>query len=123
MRFRKGKMINLLEETLGVMYLHGKSKEDIAWIGCEEFSIPTELFYKLADVEYDNGFGWAEVPLDLQIVFNDNSMLYRYEYDGAEKWMYITPVKPQREMSNINNLVLSCTSLRTLMEKSTNEDE
>ena len=39
---------------------------------------------------YDNGFGTQE--LYGIILFDDNSWLERYEYDGSEEWKYIKPL-------------------------------
>ena len=38
------------------------------------------------DFRYDNGFGGQE--LHGLIVFKDGTWLERYEYDGAESWVY-----------------------------------
>lgn len=96
--------MNLKSETLKEMEYYGKSVEDICWIGGKDFSIPTDLFFELADVEYDNGYGWAEVALDLVVVFNDDSALYRCEYDGSEWWKYISLKKPDVERNDIVRL-------------------
>ena len=94
-------MKNLKQETLEAMKENGKTIEDIAWIGCVQFSIPISLFFKLADTEYDDGWGKVEVAGDLQIVFNDNSVLFRKEYDGAEWWGFVDPNKPSSERDDI----------------------
>lgn len=80
-------MRNLKEETLSELESHGKTKEDIRWIGCNKFKIPINLFWKLADKEYDSGYGGVEVAPDLLIV-GDNWWLERHEYDGSEWWEY-----------------------------------
>lgn len=80
-------MRNLKEETLSELEFHGKTKEDIRWIGCNKFKIPINLFWKLADREYDSGYGGVEVAPDLLIV-GDNWWLERHEYDGSEWWEY-----------------------------------
>ena len=97
--------MNLKYETLNKMDMFCKTKEDIAWIGCVDFSIPVDLFFELADVEYDDGFGSPEVAQDLKIVFNDNTALYRHEYDGAECWKYINLNKPKQERNDITALI------------------
>ena len=63
-------MNNLKEETLSNLESYGKTKEDIQWIGCNKFKIPINLFWKLADREYDSGYGGVEVAPDLLYVFN-----------------------------------------------------
>lgn len=78
---------NLLEETKKILQENNKTLDDIIWVGCEDFSIPTEDFLKLANDIYDAGFGGCEVCLDLIIVGND-WWLERHEYDGSEWWEY-----------------------------------
>ena len=46
----------------------------------------TDFFNSLKEINYDNGYGGQRL---FGIVwFNDGSWLERYEYDGAEKWVY-----------------------------------
>ena len=88
-------MSNLKEETLSKLELHGKTKEDIQWIGCNKFKIPINLFWKLANRAYDSGYGGEEVATDL-IIVGDNWWLERHTYDGAEWWEYKTmPEEPK----------------------------
>lgn len=98
--------MNLKKETLEAMQGYGKTIDDIDWIGSKDFSIPTDLFFKLADVEYDNGYGSPEVAQDLMIVFKDNSAMYRWEYDGSEWWNYISFKKPEVERNDIFALTI-----------------
>ena len=87
--------MNLKEETLWSLSRHNKTPEDIKWIGCYLFKIPQDEFWKLADKEYDNGYGHAEVAEDLFIV-GDNWWLTRREYDGSEWWEYnVLPEEPK----------------------------
>ena len=92
--------MNLLTETAQVMSAHGKTANDISWIGGRDFYINTEDFFLFAkDVDYDSGYGSAEVATDLVIVFKDGSWLSRGEYDGAEFWRYNhTPQKPREKI-------------------------
>ena len=86
--------MNLKEETLQVLKDNGKTTKDIRWVGGSKYTIPTELFWKLADVEYNDGFGAQEVAKDL-VVVGDDWWLERAEYDGSEWWEYKTlPVEP-----------------------------
>lgn len=80
-------MTNLLNETIEVLEKYGKTLEDVVWIGSKDGYITLETFKKLADIEYDNGFGAAEVAQDLIIVGKDFYMT-RGEYDGSEWWNY-----------------------------------
>lgn len=76
-------MENLKKETLLFLEEHDKTKEDIRWIRCRKFKISIDLFWKLADREYDSDYGGVEVAPDLLIV-GDNWWLERHEYDGSE---------------------------------------
>lgn len=98
-------MINLKEETLEMMDLFDKTVDDIAWIGGYTFSIPVDLFFELADVEYDDDYGSQKVAKDLKIVFKDNTAMYRREYDGKEWWQFINLNQPQIERTDVYRLV------------------
>ena len=96
-------MKNLKEETLKIMNNHGKTVEDVTWIGCEDFAIPIQEFWELADTTYDSGYGAAEVAQDL-IVVGEDWWLERYGYDGLEWWEYkVVLSKPEvtREVSTV----------------------
>jgi hypothetical protein len=87
-------MSNLIEETVEKLKDCGKSDSDINWCGSESFGYFTwEDFREIADFEYNLGYGAPEVALDLVIVFKDGSWLERYEYDGAENWVYKESLK------------------------------
>ena len=94
-------MRNLKDETLDYMSYRQKTVEDIDWVGGDDFSIPVDVFFKLADTMYDSGFGTAEVAQDLKIVFKDGSAFVRHEYDGAECWKYVNFRKPDVERTDI----------------------
>lgn len=98
--------MNLKNETLQIMKEHTLTPEDIDFItvdiakerfGKEEtFLVDTSEFWKLADEDYDEGFGGYEVALSLQIVFKNGSWLERHEYDGSEWWEFkSTPQRPE----------------------------
>lgn len=88
-------MVNLLQETIADIEASKSSISDIIFIGSadQEWSCTWEEFTKLADVEYDAGYGAPEVATDLVIGFRDGSKLQRAEYDGSEWWEYIMPFK------------------------------
>lgn len=89
--------MNLLKETKEVLSEHGKTFDDVLWIGGSDFTISIDDFKKLADVEYDAGFGAPEVAVDLVIVGRD-WWLERTDYDGAEDWAFkALPEKPEEE--------------------------
>lgn len=88
--------MNLLKETLTKIKDMGKTTKDILWCGSENFGWFTwEDFSSLANVEYDGGYGAAEVAQDLKVVGND-FWLERHEYDGSEWWEFKEiPKKPE----------------------------
>lgn len=88
-------MRNFKKETITKLELNGKTIEDIRWIGCDKFKIPIDLFWKLADFLYDNGYGAEGVASDLLIV-GDDWFMERNSYDGAEWWEFKTmPEEPK----------------------------
>lgn len=90
-------MINLLKETLEDMKEIKKTPEDVAevqWIAhtarnYTKHKCSWELFASaIKNVEYDNGYGTQEINGTLAVIFKDGSWLERYEYGGAEGWVY-----------------------------------
>lgn len=81
--------MNLLKETLKVLSDHEKTMDDVLAIGGSEFQITKDDFIRLADHEYDKGYGRQEVARDLVLVGKDFWM-ERNEYDGSEWWEYKT---------------------------------
>lgn len=97
---------NLYEETTSALKENGKTWEDVRYIVSREEGyfeddgtyiedglpkiIPTDFFVMYAqNIHYDNGYGSAEVNMNLMIV-GDDWWLERHEYDGAEWWEYKT---------------------------------
>ena len=89
------KMTNLLQETVEDIARSGHTPEDIVFIGSETSGhcCTWTEFQKLADIEYDAGFGAQEIASDLEIVFRDGAKMWRHEYDGSEHWTYSQPFK------------------------------
>jgi hypothetical protein len=89
-------MENLLEETKEKLEESYKSPKDVLWVGTSDGSEATtwEEFEKMADFEYNNGYGIEEIKMDLVVVGN-GWWLERYEYDGSEWWEYKEPPKLQ----------------------------
>lgn len=96
-------MGNLKKETLLCLEKHGKTKDDIKWIGCSKFKIPIDLFWMVADNLYDEGYGTEEVAADLLIV-GDDWWLERHEYDGAEWWEYKSMCSEPEEIKDVPTL-------------------
>jgi len=86
-------MPNFLEETKVSIQRSGKTIEDIIFIGDlrNNTKCTWAEFEKMADFEYDNGFGSLEINEELIIVFKDNTIFSRREYDGSEWWEYAPP--------------------------------
>lgn len=89
-------MANLLKETIRDLAEHGKTLDDVLWVGTNEVEIPLPVFKSLADKYYDNGYGAPAVATDL-LVCGNGWYLERHEYDGSEWWEYKTiPARPSR---------------------------
>lgn len=97
--------MNLLTETIDYMKEFGKTPDDVLYVKMtkdsgfwqdfndsypDEILVDFEVFKKVANRWYDNSYGSNEVNTSTAILFKDNSVMYRWEYDGAEGWEYIT---------------------------------
>lgn len=96
--------MNLLKETMQELKYHKKSIDDIVWIGCEIYEIPKEEFMKLADKEYDAGYGSQEVATDL-VVCGEGWWLERHEYDGSEWWEYKKQPKRPKVIKSVKKVI------------------
>lgn len=105
-------MKTLLEETIDALKKNNKTEEDVVFCittggvelddDCEEecpasrFSF--QIFKRLANFYYDNGFGGVRVDFGLKIV-GDSWWLERAQYDGSEWWEFKTmPTPPELEL-------------------------
>jgi len=96
-------MNNLLEDTREVLEENGKTIFDILWFGNDKFVFDCDI-QALFNIEYDSGFGGAEIPEDL-IVVGADFWIERHEYDGSEWWEYKTmPTKPTQSKRAVNLL-------------------
>lgn len=87
--------INLLQETIEKLKDHKKKPKDVLWVGSRDLWFSWDHFKTIADVEYDNGYGGAEV-IDGLLVVGKDWWLERHEYDGSEWWEFKTlPKKPR----------------------------
>lgn len=97
--------MNLLTETIGFMKELGKTPDDVLYVKMtkntgfwnelndsypDEIIVDFDAFKKVANHTYNNGYGSNEVNTSTTILFKDNSVMCRWEYDGAEGWEYIT---------------------------------
>lgn len=100
-------MVNLLIETQAVMVEEfGHAPSDIVFIGSTKtgHSCSWEEFEKLADREYDDGFGAQEVAMDLEIHFKGGAAMRRHEYDGSEGWSYVPAFAAPSKILPISSL-------------------
>lgn len=108
-------MSNLLQETTEELIACGKTWDDVLWIGGSEFTISVEDFKKLANREYDSGYGAQEVATDLKIVGKDWWM-ERGEYDGSEWWDYKEYPTKSSEQKSVKRVISSIFGWQTLAE-------
>lgn len=99
-------MTNFLQETIKAIKESGHSHEDIIFIGSHEsgYRCDWQQFIKIADFEYDEGFGAPKIASDLIFIFSDGQQLRRGEYDGAEEWdFYKLPnfSNPRKEINRL----------------------
>jgi len=86
--------MNLLKETLEILKENNKIQADVWWCVLDEAHFSWKDFKKLADIDYDPGYGGNEIRLSLKVVGQD-WWLERGEYDGSEWWEFKTlPKKP-----------------------------
>lgn len=89
--------INLLKETEQVLEDHGYTWDDVQAVQrdvCDAYSIPLESFKKLADREYDHGYGIEEVNTDLVILIKDGTWFARKTLGGSEWWKHYNRPDP-----------------------------
>lgn len=87
-------MTNLWDETMRELANHNLDFDrDVIQVQTVDGYINKELFKMMAmAINYDNGYGSAEIREDLLIV-GDGWWLERDEYDGSEWWVFRT--KPE----------------------------
>ena len=107
--------MNLLKETTEDLMTHNKTWNDVLWIGGYDFTISIEDFKRLANKEYDNGYGSPKVAQDLKIVGKD-WWLERFEYDGAEEWVYKSYPKKPLEQKSVQRVITADCGWCTLAE-------
>jgi len=81
--------MNLLTETEEVLENHKLKPGDVNWVGSRDgkYSVSWAVFRKLANKEYNEGYGGAKVVMDL-VVVGDGWWMERHEYDGSEWWEF-----------------------------------
>lgn len=95
-------MENLLQETIEELKLNGKTLDDVTHIFLnKEYQITKEDFIRVANCNYDDGYGGNEVAMNL-VLLGDGFWLERQEYDGLEWWAYRTPYEIPTEFGDPN---------------------
>ena len=99
--------MNLLVETILAIKKAKKTIKAICFIGSEDskYSCKWTEFEKLANIEYNKGFGAQEVAKDLIIRFYDGSVMIRQEYDGSESWRFIQRINNWCEKKMIDAII------------------
>jgi len=96
--------MNLLTETEEVLENHKLKPGDVNWVGSRDgkYSVSWAVFRKLANKEYNEGYGGAKVVMDL-VVVGDGWWLERHEYDGSEWWEFkqIPVMKDQKSFNSV----------------------
>ena len=95
--------MNLLRETKERLEENGKASKDVKWVGngSGTQAISWINFAMRANFEYDDGWGSAEIALEL-VVGGDDWWLERYEYDGSECWQFKTlPTKEKNHGTQV----------------------
>lgn len=96
-------MVNLWEETIEALEMHGKTWEEVCFICGDDFCVSN--FEEIAKTtDYDCGFGGQEIGLDLKIV-GKNWWLERHEYDGSEWWEFKKLPNRSQRVKKIKALV------------------
>ena len=100
--------MNFLKETISVIGRYKLDPKEIIYIGDRKSSCSWEDFQKIANIEYDNWNGCAEIIQDLIIVFKNGVEMYRREYNGGEWWevhipFNINALKEQGKLSEVKD--------------------
>ena len=82
-------IVNFLKDTLNKMEENGVSPDDVLYVFNSFGYCSWEEFEKLANFDYNNGYGLVAIDLNL-IVRGSDWWLERAEYDGSEWWEYKT---------------------------------
>jgi len=98
-------MENLLEETKNKLVIHHNTPKDVLWVGTAKGTeaITWEEFEKMADFDYDTGYGAVEIRPDLVVVGKD-WWLERHEYDGEEWWEYKEQLQLQENPKKLTRI-------------------
>lgn len=85
-------MNNLLTETEEILRENGKNWDDVTQIIVDDCLIPVDVFKKVANTFYNDGFG-EQIINETLMIFGAGFWLEREEYDGSEWWEYRSRIK------------------------------
>ena len=94
------------DDLMDALSYHGKSVEDVKWVGSKDFSVPLDNFYNLCrKIPYTED---SDIPTDLLVVGEDFWLERVFvNHDAIGLWQYRTfPVKPEKEFQ-LSTLSLS----------------
>ena len=94
------------DDLIDTLSHHGKSVEDVKWVGSKDFSVPLDNLYDLCrKIPYSED---SDIPSDLLVVGEDFWLERVFVNHGAiGLWQYRTfPVKPEKEFQ-LSTLSLS----------------
>ena len=102
--------MNFLQETTKDIEESGHIPSDIIFMGSVKsgYACTWDEFIKLADFEYDSGYGGSYIARDIIVLFSDKQYMERREYDGAEWWDYCVPIVIPKILKKIEHLHMSC---------------
>ena len=116
-------MKNLWKETICDLAENGKTWDDVICVCCDDFKITKSQFEKLANREYNDGYGGVEVAQDLMVVGAD-FWLERHQYDGSEWWEYKQmPNISEKPLVSVKRLIRDFNHFLSFTLKSLNEDK
>lgn len=86
-------MTNFLKETIEAIEESGHRVKDVMFVGSSDgkYRLKFPEFAKIADFDYNPGFGSQEIAKDLIIYLKNKTYIARGEYDGSEWWEYNVP--------------------------------
>lgn len=96
---------NLLDETIGDLAEQGKTVEDVKFVLLTPFlkCSMVDFCYVAKDIDYDAGYGCAEI--NNIMIIGDNWWMERAEYDGSEWWEFKTaPNEPEDVIKSPSNI-------------------
>lgn len=98
--------MSFLKETICAIKESDHKTSDVSFIGSLDgkYRISFKQFKKIANFDYDSGFGSPKIAIDLIICFKDNTYIKRGEYDGSEWWEYNEPLKLSKIFKEFTNL-------------------